>query len=338
MAVGRQLYLRVGALVLVGLALAVGMVIFLTANRYTGQRTATFETYFRESVQGLDVGSSVRFRGVPLGRVTEVSLVSSNYRSPADMTFAAAFQLVLVRFVVDMDRVGEEERSLDEAVRAGLRVRLASQGITGVLYLEIDFVSPTRYPAMEVPWTPKAGYIPAIPSTVAQVQSAAENLLQKLQEVDVAGLVGNLAALVADLRRQSSDGDLAHALQESALLVSELRGTLQQLKLPETMAEVRGAAQDARGVMQSREVRTALQNSAQATAELRTALARLGPAMESLNATLRAAGRTTTDTQAELDPILRDMRAAVANLRDTTEMLRRNPSQAIFGAPPEPRR
>ena len=36
----------------------------------------------------------------------------------------------------------------------------------------------------------------------------------------------------------------------------------------------------------------------------------------------------------ELAPIIRDLRAAVGNLRDTTEQLRRYPSQAIFGAPP----
>ena len=49
---------------------------------------------------------------------------------------------------------------------------------------------------------------------------------------------------------------------------------------------------------------------------------------------MRTARGATTDLQAELAPILRDLRAAVGNLRDTTEQLRRYPSQAIFGAPP----
>ena len=51
----------------------------------------------------------------------------------------------------------------------------------------------------------------------------------------------------------------------------------------------------------------------------------------------RASARgTTTDVKAELAPILRDLRATAGNLRDTTELLRRAPSQAIFGAPPPP--
>ena len=56
--------------------------------------------------------------------------------------------------------------------------------------------------------------------------------------------------------------------------------------------------------------------------------------MGSLDASLRSARSATTDIQAELAPILRDLRAAVGNLREMTEQLRRYPSQAIFGAPP----
>ena len=36
------------------------------------KRTVTIETYFDESVQGLDVGSAVKYRGVQIGRVTRI--------------------------------------------------------------------------------------------------------------------------------------------------------------------------------------------------------------------------------------------------------------------------
>ena len=62
---GSGLYLRVGLLILAGIALAVGFVMFFTAGRLN-RHSEIFETYFRESVQGLDVGAPVRYRGVDL--------------------------------------------------------------------------------------------------------------------------------------------------------------------------------------------------------------------------------------------------------------------------------
>ena len=50
----------------------------------------------------------------------------------------------------------------------------------------------------------------------------------------------------------------------------------------------------------------------------------------------RTARGTTADLQADLSPLMRDLRSSVANLRDTTEALRRNPSQTLLGAPPPP--
>lgn len=341
----RGLYLRVGALVVAGLALAVGFILFLTANRF-GSSNVMYETYLRESVQGLEVGAPVRYRGVAIGRVAEIGLVAAEYPRARVEDLEADFQLVFARFAVDVTKTGEGP-SVAEAVRLGLRVRLAAQGITGVNYLELDFVEPDRFPPRVVPWTPRQPYIPAIPSTTAQVQNAAEVLLQRLQDVDLQGLIGNVVGLVADLRGQVHDGDVAVALREAVTLLRSLREATAGADLPGAVADLRGVATEARGVatearalLESRELRQALANAGAAAAELRTAAARLPAAIGVAEAGLRTTRGAAGDLQSELVPILRDLRAAVGNLRDTTEALRRYPSQAIFGAPPpqEPRR
>ena len=340
MAQARGLYLRVGALVLAGLALGIGFVLFLTADRLSGSNQQ-FETYIRESVQGLEIGAAVRYRGVSVGRISEIGLVAAEYRRPQGDPFGAAFQLVYVRFAIDNNRIGETP-NVEEAVKQGLRVRIAAQGITGVNYLELDFVDPARFPARTVPWEPRFPYIPAIPSTVAQVQGAAEQLLQRLQEADLPALLDNVIGLVSELRGQVKDGDLAATLREAAELMRTLRAAAAQADIPGALGELRGTAEDARKLLASRELAQALANAAAATADIRGVTARLPGSMNNLDASLRSARSATTDIQAELAPILRDLRAAVANLRDTTEQLRRYPSQAIFGAPPpaptEPRR
>lgn len=346
MASSRALYARVGALILAGLALGVGFILFLTSGR-VGSDGQLFETYVNESVQGVDVGSPVRYRGVPVGRITEIALVNAVYppsRFPPpdsereDAATIRAFQRVLIRFAIDMRRVGEIP-SVDEAIRRGLRARIASAGLTGVSYLELDFVDPARYPPIRLYWRPVATYVPAVPSTVAQVTTAAETVLQRLSRIDVEALFGEIGGLIGALRGQLTDGDLAITIRQAGQLAAALGRAVDAAEVEATARAIREAAatiQSAAALIGGAETRTAIGNVATAAQGLRDAMARLPAAVQALEATVRAARAATTDAQADLVPILRDLRAAAANLRDTTELLRRSPSQAIFGAPPPP--
>ncbi len=339
---GRSLYFRVGALVLVGLGLAVGFVLFLTSGALRGQQV-TYETYIRESIAGLDVGAAVRFRGVPVGRVTELGLVSVVYssfmRGPDDPTS----RLVLVRFAVDPERYGDA--SVESAVRAGLRVRVASSGVTGLAYLEVDFVrDPAAAPPIEVPWTPRYPVIPSVPSTITQVTSAAERLMTQLADLDLRALIDSATALINDFRDQvGGQGDLATTLREAAATMTTLRETIQGAALTETIADIRRAAdriaaagESAQTLIGGPEMTRTVESIGQAAADLRTSIARLPAVIQTLELALRSIRGTTTDAQADLGPLLRDLRATVASLRDTAEALRRSPSQSLFGAPPPP--
>ncbi len=332
MAQSRRVQFSVGLLVLLGLSLAVGFVIFLAGDRLR-QSDVLFETYLRESVQGLEVGSSVRYRGVAVGRVTEIGLASAEYRRPEGQPFASAFQLVIVRFALDMARVGDVPR-MDLAVAQGLRARLASQGITGVAYLELDFVDPDRFLPPDLPWTPRYAVIPAMPSTVAQAQNTLEQVMRQLQDVDIAALAGNFDALLVALREAARGADLGTVLGEAAGLLREGRAALAGAELPALAAELRATGAATRGVLEGQELRATLLTLARASEDLRATAQRLPATLAQIEATLRAARGTTADLQSELAPLLRDLRSTTANLRDTTEALRRSPSQALLGAPP----
>ncbi|HEV7268460.1 MAG TPA: MlaD family protein [Falsiroseomonas sp.] len=328
----RTLYLRVGILVIVGALLAVGFVLFLAGNR-GGATSVIYETYSRESVQGLDVGAPVRFRGVPIGRVTEIKLASAEYRAAAPAAYTEAFRLVLVRFAVDPSQLGTVP-TLEEAIRLGLRARITAQGITGVNYVELDFVEPERFPVVTLPWTPEYPVVPSVPSTVAQVRDAAEELVARLSGVPLEQLMGDLATLLATLNRQTTEGDLAVTLREAARTMTALREAVDGGELEATVADLRAAAAAARELLAAPELRATLASTAAAAEDIRQVAARLPAAMESLERTLRSARGTTADLQATVAPILSDLRATVANLRAATEQLRASPSQLLFGAPP----
>jgi ABC-type transporter Mla subunit MlaD len=334
-------YLRVGVMLVVSLAMGVALVLFLGRGTVSGG--IGYETYFRETVQGLDVGSPVRFRGVRLGQVTEIGLAAAAYPASAGSVQDAENRLVVVRFMVDPERLGRVPQTGD-AVAAGLRTRLAAQGITGLVYLELDFVSPARFPPQAVPWQPQLAVIPSMPSTISQFQDAAQQLAAKLQDVDIPRLAASLQGLLDDARgldtagAPNGAGGLGETLAEAALLMRTLRAGAEAADIPSLAAELRAtvaAMRNLAGGDESRELIAATTKSAERLSE---AVTRLPALITSLETAVRRVNHGTADAQAELLPALRDARAAAASLRDTTETLRRHPSSLLSAPPPRERR
>ena len=63
-------------------------------------------------------------------------------------------------------------------------------------------------------------------------------------------------------------------------------------------------------------------------------MTRLPPLLAALQEVARRADSGSADAEAAFGPLLRDTRAAVAALRETTEALRQDPAQAVLQGPP----
>src|SRR4029453_11982469 len=92
-------YVRLGAFVMVTGCVLVA-VLFLLGGHKLFQPTFTFETYFDESVSGLDLGAPVRFRGVPLGHVTEILTSAATYER--DLPLERRHEYIVVRVEVNL--------------------------------------------------------------------------------------------------------------------------------------------------------------------------------------------------------------------------------------------
>src|SRR5580704_3397314 len=64
---------KLGLFVVTGVVLALTTLTFLGARSLKNQ-VVSYQTDFDESVQGLDVGSPVKFRGVPVGAVSAIGI------------------------------------------------------------------------------------------------------------------------------------------------------------------------------------------------------------------------------------------------------------------------
>ncbi len=330
---GRGVYVRLGLLIVGGIVALIALVVFLSGQRLTSGEA--FESYFRESVQGLDVGAPVKFRGVTLGRVTGIGLVSAEYPSHEPLRLKMAnYQMVVVRYIINMKKLGVVP-DVPEAIAQGLRARLSQQGITGLAFIELDFVSnPAAYPVETLPWKPTSEYIPTVPSTLLQVQDAAQSLLAKLNEVDAKGLVSAATGMLNDLRTQLKDGDLHRTLTDTDTLIRQAQTDLHDADLPGVAADMRKTLANIQGLVNGPELKAVLARTAVAVDRFAQAADRLGPLLTTLQATARRADNSTADLEQQLAPLLRDAATALNNLRETTDTLRRYPSSILLGGPP----
>ena len=332
---GRAAYVRVGLLLVMGAGVLIGMLIFLAGDRF--QNGVLFESYFSESVEGLNIGAPVKYRGVNVGTVTDIGLTVGAYGHGAAVDMhSPASRLVYVRYQINPARVGRQPQP-EVSVREGLRVRLAMQGITGISYLELDFVDPALYPPMPLPWTPVGAYVPTIPSMIAQVQDAAQRFLAGLDRVDVVALASALQNVAEDLHRQMQGSDVGAGLAEATALVRDLRGQLRQADLPGLAADLRATSRAVRDIAESGELHRLLGQSATAASQLALDAERLAPLIAAMTATTRHADAGLADVQQALPGILRDIQEAAANLRATSEALREEPALLLRPAAPPPR-
>lgn len=324
---GSAIYLRVGLLIIAGFLLLGALIWFLGGGQI--RHGTTFESYFSESVQGLEVGAAVKYRGVTIGRVTELGLVSAEYGQDESIDRERqTYRLVFVRYIVDTAKIGQMPDT-KTAVDLGLRTRLASQGITGLSYLELDFVDPARYPALDVPWSPKYEYIPSMPSTFAQVQDAAQEFLAKLNRVDIDSLSAQLNGLVVDLRAEMASGDLHNALVQVTTLLRTTNEAIKAADLPGLTADLKQTSAAVRDTVQGEQMRKLLANAS-------LAAERLPALVASLQTTVQHAGTGTADLQQALVPLMRDLQTTAQNLRELTDSLRGYPAQILSPPPPRP--
>src|SRR5512141_2875816 len=195
----RANYFKLGLFVIGASVVGAVLLVVIGSGRWFQPRI-TSETYFNESVQGLDIGSKVKYRGVVIGEVTKISFTYVKYQQ--DKPMSERLRYVLVEAQLQPKLLGGRAASSDltgegigAEVEKGLRVRSAAQGITGTNYLEMDYVEPPP-PLLPFDWTPDNVYIPSTQSTVSALLNSASEVMDRIHNLDIEGTVKNLNALL----------------------------------------------------------------------------------------------------------------------------------------------
>lgn len=313
-----QLYkTTVGAFVVGGIVLFTLGIILLGGGRLFSN-DVEYVLYFDGSVSGLSMGAPVVFRGVPMGSVTQISLVANARDS--NVTIPVTIRIDERSFIRSSGRSLSEaaqQEIIRRMVERGLRARLQLQSlITGQYRVELDFFPDTPMnfrsstPDLEIPTVPSP--IDTLQRTLARlpIEQLTASLASILENVSAAVDNGKLkagveafAATFAETQRILSDSPLRHALENTLQQVDGASRAMQK-ELPGALAAFH----------------TAMDNMSQASERLRRVA-------DSAEGTLGRDSPTMNDVRR----LLKESIAAVRALRNLADMLERNPEALLKG-------
>jgi len=283
----------IGLFVVGAIALAIVGVAALGSNWLFTSRT-TFISYFEESVNGLDVGAPVKFKGVPIGEVQDIQIRIDL----EDESF-----MVPVQYAIDLDPVTDttgmpinldNPELLRAQIKNGLRAQLQLESfVTGQLYVELTYVSDPEPPVTAQRGAPHLE-IPTTLSPLARLGEGASGLVTSLQQFDVTRLNENLMTFLVNANEKIEDLD-----------TEELNQT------------VISTVESIQAVVESEEVQTTLRDMPKTTERLRQTLSATQELIDRLNQHVDPTASEVQKTGEELRVTLEQMRSSMEDIDES---------------------
>ena len=323
----------IGAFVLGAILIAVAAIVFFGSMSLFSEKQV-FLTYFNQSVNGLTVGSNVKFKGVTVGQVSKVAL---SLRGPTQPPYVKVFYAIDTGLVERQagSPIDLSSRQLNERrVANGLRAKLDFESlISGQLYVSLDFYKNAPPPLI----SPEPGdehyqLIPSEPSDIEAIITNVTKAVSNLGNINFLALAQDVQDLVVSARQ----GIDAMHLEQLGASLNQTTESLDKL--------VNGP--DVKGVLLS------LHSSFdQLTDTLKHLDTELSPAAKNLNPTLDEAKQTLASLQKavanlntilkpnsglryQLDSSLSQLGAAAASIQNLSDFLQRHPNSILFGRKP----
>ena len=289
----RSNYVLVGSVVLTLLA-ALGLFIVWLAG-LSGEQRRCFDIYFAQGVGGLNKGTNVTFSGVPVGQITEISLLPDRP------------EFVWVRIEVDEQT----------PVLQGTTAQIKGVGFTGVSEIQLDGAVKGARPVTQI-GPQGCPVIPASQGGLGALLNSAPELIDRIQR-----LTERLTELLSDKNQESLEKILANVEVTTRVLAERAPD------LADAMADARLAARNAGiaaqrvGELADSTNRLVNQEGKPAMEDLRKTMAAAERAANNLDAILTDARpgiqNFSKNTLPEANRMVRDLRQLSESLRALTE-------------------
>jgi phospholipid/cholesterol/gamma-HCH transport system substrate-binding protein len=298
----------IGLFVTIGVIIGVSIIVWIGASQYFEKGTM-YVTYFDESVQGLQRDSSVKYRGVEVGRIVKISVAPDNK---------------LIEVVMKIN--------LKDDLARNTVTQLKAVGITGIVFVELDQQHPDAMKlSPQISFAAEYPIIPSRPSETKQILSGIYEVIDKINNVDFHGISDKIKTTA-----QSADDLFAGA--QTKRIVSNLESSTTALdksmkRLERIIADgnLGGAIAEARqSLTEARSLLSALNNEVKDM--------RLKDTAAKANQVIDALGRTARTSAVDIQTSTESLRRASESLERLLERIEANPSDLFFSRPAEPGR
>jgi phospholipid/cholesterol/gamma-HCH transport system substrate-binding protein len=300
----RKTYFLVGLFVMAGVLLGVSAVIWLGASNYF-QKGSVYATYFDESVQGLQVDSIVKYRGVDVGTVKQIGVAPDQ-------------RLVEVVMKIDVK---------DFSVN-GVVARLSMAGITGIVYVELDRKTADEKSLVPKDFTPRYAVIPSSPSGIKQIEAGINDILKSIKQIDFKGISDQLVRTAKTIDGFVNGEQMNHIMANLAVASTGLVSASDKIN----------------GLMADGSIKEAARGAKDAVGEARAVIAQVSREIEALKMgqTMGRIDRFVVGTSGKVQSTLTDVQETAERLRRVSDSLETlmdrlnaDPSALIFSKPPK---
>jgi paraquat-inducible protein B len=233
----------IGALVLIVAAL----LSFRSSHLFS--KPGRFVAYFNESVQGLDVGGAVKLRGVRAGRVVAIRV---HYDAKTRQSQVAVVGELEQKGI--SDRAGQmikitDRATLQRLIEEGLRAKIDLVGITGLQFVELDFLDPQQFPALRLESGAEYPVVPTVPSGMSELIANLSKIVNNLGKVDFAELSHELKSLLATANQEVGDLDLKKMVAKVTAAAESIEALAGSAEAKAAFANLNKTATDVQGLV-----------------------------------------------------------------------------------------
>lgn len=303
----------IGAFVVGAIALVVAGIIIFGSGDFFAERPM-FVMFFEGSVNGLNIGAPVTFKGVKIGTVKEVIL----FFDPKSMTMKIP---VLVEFdpktiTTESTARREPHKYVKTLIDRGLRAKLQLQSmVTGLLMIELDF-----YPDKPARLVGADTRYPEIPT----FSSGLDQMMKKVEKLPIDELVNKLTSAIQGIDRAVNSPKLTESMESVNLALKDIRQIADKINeevgplstnVNNTMRDVQKLVQnlDSRVTVLSKDLNDTIKESTATLKNLQQATAPGSPVNYQLATTLE------------------ELSSAAKSLRQLADMLEQNPETLLRG-------
>ncbi|WP_456406633.1 PqiB family protein [Thiolapillus sp.] len=281
------------------------------SQQKTVQLSLPYILYFDDSVRGLAVGAPVEFRGIPVGKVLDISLEESATDGLVRIAVLVGLEPELVPFKKEGAGLDQKARkaffreTLEKLVANGLRARLITGNlISGQLIVDMDFDQEAQQASID--YSGKYPVLPTTPGSLSSITNSLVAILGKLKRLPLDEMGAHFLNASQGLDELINDENLQDSMQKLSLVLQHADQLLSVVgdKTTPMMDEITRLSTDAREMVQQAE------------------------------RTLKQLEKTTSDQGSvggELVNTMRELAAAARAVRGVADYLERHPEALLQG-------